>query len=385
MTSGIYAGHATCWSCPYAMQIIDLFSTISVSIYKELAPAMIILLGVTFVGYIVYKMITGFFGLSMPTPTNLLEDLAPKFFAAVIIIPILLMPTPKFIYNYMVEPLIGLGSGYGNKMMEIVSEKDVKSYCLLQYMESDKTASQNTAFSANFRQSVVCSISQSHQINTLGLSLGNALLINSIASTNLTWGFLPNCGMAFSGIVIFGVYFVALILYPMLLIGALFELGFVLAFLPFILFSFITTRGQGKIPFLGGAFKASIVHLIQASMMFLFLPFMLSISHIIFQTGLGMETIGYKQLIELIQKGKLNEIGEILKFGSKDMLFLSFIGILNGYLLANTKDIAGWFGFSYDDKLVQWTNNSFKKGSKWAGDAGKAGWSRYKKWRGGGS
>ncbi|MHA1540738.1 MAG: hypothetical protein ACTSXL_00065 [Alphaproteobacteria bacterium] len=382
IVSGIYAGHATCWSCPYVMQIIDLFSTISVSIYKDLAPAMIILLGVTLVGYIVYKMITGFFGLSMPTATNLLEDLGPKFFAAIIIVPILLMPTPKFVYNYMVEPLIGLGAGYGNKMMEVVAGADVKSYCLLQYMESDKTASQDSAFSANFRQSVVCSVSQSHQINALGLSLGTALLMNSYKSKNLKWGFLPNLGMTASGIVIFLAYFISLILYPMLLIGALFELGFILAFLPFILFSFIVTRGKEKVPFLDGAFDAGIKHLRKASMMFLFLPFMLSISHMIFQTGLGMESIGYKQLAELIQKGDIDKIGEILKFGSKDMLFLAFIGILNGYLLANTKEIAGWFGFTYDDKLVQWTNNSYKQTTKFASEKGKAGWAKIQKWRG---
>ena len=376
--SGIYAGHSTCWSCPYVIQIIDLFSTISVSIYKDLAPAMIILLGVTLVGYIVYKMITGFFGLSMPTATNLLEDLAPKFFALIIVVPILLMPTPKFIYNYMVEPLIGLGAGYGNKMMEVVAGSDVKSYCLLQYMESDNTASQDSAFSANFRQKVICSVSQSHQVNAIGLSLGNALLIGAYKTENLKSGFLPKFGMVASGIIIFLAYFVSLILYPLLLIGALFELGFILAFLPFILFSFVVTRGKEKVPFLDGAFGAGISHLTKASMMFLFLPFMLSISHMIFQTGLGMESIGYKQLVESIQKGDIDKIGEILEFGSKDMLFLAFIGILNGYLLSNTKNIAKWFGVEYDNRLVQWTNNSFKKVT----EKGRSGWASIKKWRG---
>ena len=115
--------------------------------------------------------------------------------------------------------------------------------------------------------------------------------------------------------------------------------------------------------------------------MFVFLPFLLSISHIIFQSALDSNMIGYGSLIKLIQEGNIDEIAKILAFGSKEMIFLAFVGILNFYLLLNAKNISKWFGFEYDDRLVKWSENSLKRFGKWTDKKRKAGWEGFQKWK----
>ncbi len=382
VVSEIYAMNASCWTCGYILDIIDLFSGISLAIFEDLSFSMIILLGISLVGYIVYKMFTGFFSLSAVTAQNLFKDLAPKFFATIFIIPLLLAPTPKFIYNYMIEPLMDLGSSYGTKVMTIVSDSDTASYCLMQYASSDATNTQNEAFSPTFRQNLICLTSQSHQINAIGLSLGTTLLMSAFKVENLHFGGIPNIEMGASGIILFIAYFIALIVFPLLIIGALFKLGFVLSFLPFVLFSYVITRGGEGISILNNVYKAAVKYVSEASLMMLFLPFMLSLSHIIFQTALDSGMLGYGELVNLVQKGDTEKIIKILAFGTKDMLFLTFVGILNIYLLLSTQEIAKWFGVKYDDKLVEWTKKSATTSAKWVNDKRKAGWQQIQKWRG---
>ncbi len=282
----------------------------------------------------------------------------------------------------MIEPLMDLGSSYGTKVMTIVSDSDTASYCLMQYASSDATNTQNEAFSPTFRQNLICLTSQSHQINAIGLSLGTTLLMSAFKVENLHFGGIPNIEMGASGIILFIAYFIALIVFPLLIIGALFKLGFVLSFLPFVLFSYVITRGGEGISILNNVYKAAVKYVSEASLMMLFLPFMLSLSHIIFQTALDSGMLGYGELVNLVQKGDTEKIIKILAFGTKDMLFLTFVGILNIYLLLSTQEIAKWFGVKYDDKLVEWTKKSATTSAKWVNDKRKAGWQQIQKWRG---
>ncbi|MBN1783591.1 MAG: hypothetical protein JW812_01345 [Alphaproteobacteria bacterium] len=366
VTSSIYASYASCWTCGYILEILDLFSSISLSLFEDLRLPIITLLAITLVGWITYKMITGFLNLSPPDANSLFKDLAPKFFAMIIFLPLLFAPTPKFIYNYMVEPLIDLGSSYGTKVMEIVSGEDIKPYCLMQYAESDATQTQDDTFSPSFRQNLVCMTSQSHQINAIGITLGTVLIQESFKAENRYFYIIPNLGMGFAGGILAITYFVALIVFPLYLIGSLFELGFVLAFLPFALFSFIITRGGKGTGVFEGIFDTSVQLVIKAALMMLFLPFMLSVSHIIFQTALDTELFGYASLVGFIQQGDTNQIVETFSFGTKGMLFLSFVAILNIYLITSTKTIVGWFGAEYDDRLFNWSYKNFTDGLKWA-------------------
>ena len=154
-----------------------------------------------------------------------------------------------------------------------------------------------------------------------------------------------------------------------------------MSFLPFVLFSFVITRGGGGISLFSNVFKSALGLVTEASLMLLFLPFMLAMSHVVFQAAIGSEMIGYENIVAYIQAGDTAKIAEMLSFGSKNMLFLAFIGILNIYLLLSTKEIAGWFGINYDDKFANWSKKSFQKSYKWVNKKRKA---AVKRFRGGG-
>ncbi|MBN2676128.1 MAG: hypothetical protein JXR30_02640 [Alphaproteobacteria bacterium] len=361
-----YASNALCWSCPYVLQLLDMFSFVSLSVFEHMGQAMVKLMGAVFVLWIAYKVAASFFGLSVLDESFLSKSLLPKFFAMIIVVPLLYAPTPKLIFNYIVEPIVDLGAAYGKKAMTLVSGKDMTGVCLFQYAGSEYTKTTEGAFSPSFRQTLTCLISQNHQINALGIALGTTLFMEATAFKN-SWllGLLPNFGMLLAGLIIALGYFAALVAFPFFVVEALFNIGFVLAFLPFLLFSFVASRGQEKIPFFGDAFGTAFGMLKTASLQLMFLPFFLSISHLIFQTMLDSEMMGYQNLIKPIQEGDIDAITSMLQFGSKEMLMLAFFAFLSFKLIASAKTVAGWFSAGYSENLYEYAYGNFKKGTQW--------------------
>lgn len=368
LLSSTYAFQANCWTCGYILEVIELFSTVSLNLYQTLSLPMIELLFIILALWIVYKIISGFFGLSIATSESLVKTLAPKLFATIIVVPLLLLPTPKFVYAYMIEPLIDLGSNYGTKAMSILALDKTSFYCLKEYSESTDTTTAESVFSASFRQQIVCQVSQSHELNALGTSLGIFLIEQSYEPKNRYLDKIPNPLMLLSGLIMFAAYFAALIMFPILLIGALFTFGFILSFLPLIMISFVLTRsggdvGTSKINFLSSTFSSALTLTIQTSLMLMFLPFMLSISHVIFTTTLESKLVGYDEILTLVKSGSTTGLLEKLSFGSKTMLMLTFVALINAMLIGQAKTIAGWFKIQYDEgeKLWNWTYDQAKK------------------------
>ena len=363
IVSTSYAVNSLCWSCGYILQLIDIFSFISLSIYKSIGNSILILMFVMVFLWIVYRVITGFFGLNPPDISFFNESLLPKFFAMIFVIPLLLSPTPEFIYNYMVEPLVDLGATYGKRSMEIVSGKDQSLSCIMNYAGSEHTKTETAGFSPSFRQTITCLTQQNHELNALGIAVGLTVFTESFKFGS-SWIIIPHLGMFLAGALIWIGYFGAMIAFPFILVEALFEIGFVLAFLPFVLLSFVVSRGKEKIEILEDSFGRSVSMLKEASLTLLFLPFFLSISHLIFQTSLSSEMIGYDKLIPAIERGDTDTILSLVNFGSKSMLMLCFLSLLTLMLLLSSKTVAKWFQTDYDDKLYQYAYKKAMKGLK---------------------
>jgi len=376
-----------CMFCKTTDRFIVLMGNLSYQIFKELSSLTIALIGIFMGLWIVWTFLQAFIGLGIPTFDTIYKNFAPKLFMSVFVVAILALPTPKIIYQLMLEPVLSVGVGYGTRLMRATGGEDsmAKYYdCLVTKKEYEEERMESEGFSPYLRKSLTCMVEQSKRMSSVGTVVGQLLLMQSWKAKYAWVPFLiPNMLMGFVGLILLIAYWALHLTFLLLLYGSLFELAVIILFLPFTLMGVVFTSGEKPIPFFGGMLDTTKKTLINATFTITFLCLFLSLIHAFMQAVMGFDgsVFAYDQIVEWVKNGEADKVVETVFVGSSEMLLMLLMAFLGVFLMAEAKTLANKFSdgiggeIKLNEKLLDFVNKQSQNGLKKL----KGGWDAGKK------
>ncbi len=293
---------SSCWSCQMFSDVIFTISDLMAPIYSAIGLVIIpMCLALTAIWF-AWRLLAGYIGQGkVESAWNLSGNLGVHILKMSFVSVLLLAPLPKIITSVAIEPIFSAGF-YVNQMA--VGDETL-SACMVATAVSDPVsvspeAGNRGIFSSKMRHHLTCEIAQVHKLTGLGMTTGWTLLNMAFDSEymhKILWGipFMPNVFVFFSGLLIFVLFFMALIPVPVYFLQILVRLGMDLIMLPFMLMSWLFS-GWKIFPNGGKSVRAIIDDVIRGTlgiaMIGVFLSFALILLDAVFGDWQGASALG---------------------------------------------------------------------------------------------
>lgn len=240
-----YNFFSSCWTCQMFSDIMLTMSNILPGIYKALGRV-IIPMSVTLLAiFMAWRLFSGFLNGKLEEATKITSNFGSYVVKLALLISLLLIPLPRYITSVLVEPAVSIGTS----LDYVVSSNDKFAECMVATAVADPvsgsvTASQYGAFSPNLRHQLACEIANIHQITGLGMTVGWTLLnmaFNYDYMHKILAGIpiFPNIPMALGGLLILGLYLIALLPIPLYFLEVFITLSMDLIMLPLMLMAWM--------------------------------------------------------------------------------------------------------------------------------------------------
>ncbi len=364
----LYEQYSECYTCKYVARTLDYVIIGSNGMYESLAPYIIAAIPIIFIFYIFWMIITSFLS---RTPLGdgkgrdingerLYKVFGPKVFAMAIAFILLASPTPKLLFQYIINPSLSVAMTYGVKLTALGGSKNAENFfmsCMAEKQSWEDVVNYKDPeynYFKDIKKQMGCLTQQAESINSIGLIVGNSLFFYS-GHVKYNWIYLiPNLKMMAAGAIITGAYFAAAFCFAFYILEVFLQLYFIFLFLPFSILSYVTTRGQEPIPRINGIYLTSINQLINAVFTLIFLCLMLSIVNLVSQaawsTSLGGDS--YTSILKAIGDKNIDFIIDNVYLGSKSFFYLLFAPVISVFLLSLAPSLAGKLGIQLQTGLA---------------------------------
>lgn len=262
---------STCWSCQMFADIMATMSNLLPRAYHAIGNAMVpLLFGLTAVWF-GWKLLSGYIGKSnADDPWTIAGGFGTHIIKLTFVVALLAFPLPRLLTDAVIEPVFTVGLS----MNHIIADDNKFSECVVATaiadpVSIDKTAASSGAYSPKLRHNLACELANVHQITGLGMATGWTMLnmsFNSEYMHKIMWDipFFPNVPVFFAGLLIFLLFFFALIPIPIYFLEVFIKLSMNLIMLPLMLMAWLFT-GWNIFPNGGKTIKGMIDEVIQGT------------------------------------------------------------------------------------------------------------------------
>ena len=221
---------STCWSCQLFSDIIAQMSNVIPLTYKALGvvmfPFVIALMALWMAWEILKIYITP--GSGNANGWSIAGTFGTRMVKVLFVAALLAVPLPRMISSMVIEPVFDIGLSM-NYSMNIYDSRTNYTNCIIAtaiadkesiYTEQSRAGRTVNAFSPRFRHNLTCQIANVHQMTGFGMAVGWTMLnmaFNYDYMHKILRGvpLLPNIPLLFTGLLVFALYFFALLPIPL--------------------------------------------------------------------------------------------------------------------------------------------------------------------------
>lgn len=241
---------SSCWSCQMFSDIMATMSNLLPRAYHAIGQAIIpITIGLTAVWF-AWNLLAGYIGAGTQKkwssePWSMAGDFGTHILKLGFIIGLLAFPLPRLLTDVAIEPIFNIGLS----LNRVVSDDTKFSECvvataLADPVSIDAAAANYGAYSPKLRHNLACELAGIHQMTGLGMTAGWTMLnmsFNSQYMHKILWDvpFFPNIPIFFAGLLIFALFFFALLPIPLYLLEVFIKLSMNLIMLPMFLLGWL--------------------------------------------------------------------------------------------------------------------------------------------------
>jgi hypothetical protein len=238
--------NAGCWFCPIFAKAFQAINNISTQIYNKLKEPILPVLSVglaLWIAFLVLKFFSSFQGMD---PGQFFNSFSRGIFKG-FIAATLLAAGPSFIFGYTLTPILELGGGFSQKIIE--SDTDFTTYSdtdlgLSSYNPCSKVTLSpsdfptGSAFSYSAFQQLDCMLRTASWRVIGGMAVGSTIVSIVFEDSNI-FSFFSNLDILIMGCLIWLGHFVVLIILPLKLIDILANIAFVGALMPLLIVTWV--------------------------------------------------------------------------------------------------------------------------------------------------
>ncbi len=238
--------NAGCWFCPIFAKAFQAINNISTQIYNKLKEPILPVLSVglaLWIAFLVLKFFSSFQGMD---PGQFFNSFSRGIFKG-FIAATLLAAGPSFIFGYTLTPILELGGGFSQKIIE--SDTDFTTYndtdlglpsynpcSQVSLSQSDFPA--GSAFSYSAFQQLDCMLRTASWRVIGGMAVGSTIVSIVFEDSNI-FSFFSNLDILIMGGLIWLGHFVVMIILPLKLIDILANIAFVGALMPLLIVTWV--------------------------------------------------------------------------------------------------------------------------------------------------
>ncbi|MFQ6777685.1 MAG: hypothetical protein ACLRFI_00080 [Alphaproteobacteria bacterium] len=243
---------SSCWTCELFSNIMTVLSNILPKVYSALGTIIIpVAIGLTAV-WVAWYVFSGFVGSNAKFNLDgwtIGGTFGTHAIKLGVLIALLFAPVPRLITNIVIEPVFNVGLSMShviNKITPESAENYTKCIISTAIIESQVAGGNDErgAYSPNLRHSLACELAKIHQITGLGMTVGWTMLnmafdIEYMHKLLWTIPVVPNIPLLFAGLLIFVLFFMALLPIPLYFLEVFVKLSMDLIMLPLMLLSWL--------------------------------------------------------------------------------------------------------------------------------------------------
>ena len=236
---------SSCWSCQMFSDIMATMSGLLPRIYNAIGSVIIPFAAGLMAVWFAWKLFAGFINAKLEEPWSLVSDFSTKFIKLGFVIALLAMPLPRLLTDVVIEPVFNVGLS----LNRIIAGDDEFATCVVATAMADPAAASVDAatagaFSPRLRHNLACEVANVHQMTGLGMTIGWSMLnmsFNSEYMHHIMWNIpiFPNIPIFFAGLLVFLLFFFALLPIPLYFLQVFIQLSMDLVMLPFMLLSWL--------------------------------------------------------------------------------------------------------------------------------------------------
>lgn len=241
------AESSLCWSCPLFRTLYNVTSIYAIALYDYLSPHALTLLIIGMAFWILWYTLQAFNVFGNPTdPMEYGFNIYKTLFRGAIAALLLGTVSSRFIYEYIVTPVMNLGLSYSKTVLDSSDSKVDLSNCqaaqvqepeMFKNKDVENGEKYEQAFSEEAKNELTCLIENVSKIQARYITVSRYLIQYSFNPVYARGLFNPN--MLLSGIVMFLIFAAVLISFPLILLSHLFNLSLLCLVTPFLVVAWV--------------------------------------------------------------------------------------------------------------------------------------------------
>ena len=278
---------SSCWTCEMFSSVMTTMSNILPYIYSNLTKVIIPFTLMLTVVYFIWKIASGFLNRKPEVGWSLASIFGTHLVKLGIMIAVLSIPFPRLLTDIVIEPIFNVGLSVNH----IVGDSERFTECMVATTimdgNNDRVSIKNDgkptgAFPTKLRSGLACELANVHQINGLGMTVGWTMMgmaFNYEYMHKILWAIpvFPNVPIFFAGLLVFVLFFVAMLPILTYFLEIFVMLSLDLVMLPLMLMSWVFSGWTDVFPKGGKTIQGMINDVISGTvgiaMMVIFVSF----------------------------------------------------------------------------------------------------------------
>lgn len=239
-----YEFFSTCWTCQVFSDVMIAMSNLLPGVYKTIGKIVIPMSVTLLAVFIAWRFFAGFINGKLEETSKIMGNFSVYVVRFTILTGLLLMPLPRVISDYLIEPALSIGTSFDY----VISDNDKFSECMIATAIADPVsvtpdAANYGAFSPKMRHQLACQVANIHQITGLGMTVGWTMMNMAFNADYMHHILLvpvfPNVPLFFGGLLVLVLYLFALLPIPLYFLEIFIKLSMDLIMLPLMLMAWM--------------------------------------------------------------------------------------------------------------------------------------------------
>lgn len=368
---------SSCWTCQIFSDVMISMSNLLPKVYSAIGRVVIPMSATLLAVFIAWRMMSGFINGKFEEASKIMGNFGSYIVKMVVLISLLLMPLPRMITSILIEPALTIGTS----LDYMVSDNNKFSECMIATAIGDPvtvsaSASNYGAFSPKLRHQLACEVANVHQITGLGMMVGWTMMnmaFNRDYMHKIFWvmPIFPNIPIFFAGLLIFALYFVALLPIPLYFLEVFVKLAMDLIMLPLMLMAWMfDDKGFAFFPKGGRTIREMINDVIKAVVGIALTVVFLTFSVMVLNAAFG-SFYGSDNLLTAIEKNDSHFLMDGLMMANNSIVTVILLGIFMAMFMTMIPQLTNMlFKIQISEKYYETAKADIKimweKGKKWA-------------------
>ena len=266
---------SSCWTCELFSGVMSTMSNILPRIYSGIGEVVIpMAIALTFI-YFIWTIASGFLNGKIEGGWTITSKFGTHLIKLAIVCAMLAFPLPRLISSTIIEPI----SNIGLSVNHIVGDTEKFGECMvattLMDTNNDKTSIRSDnmptgAFPVKMRSGLACELANVHQLTGMGMTIGWTMMnmaFNAEYMHKIIFDIpiFPNVILIAAGLLVFVLYFMALIPIPIYFLEVFITLSLDFVMLPLMLLSWLFGKDWKIFPNGGRSIQEMINDVIRAT------------------------------------------------------------------------------------------------------------------------